>query len=98
MRSFNERGISREDAEKLAISVLAVIAEDADVLGRFLAVTGLGPETLRSAASEPGFLAAVIEYLLQDESLLLTCTERLHVRPTLFAAARLRLAPVEDGA
>ena len=26
MRSFNERGISREDAEKLAISVLAVIA------------------------------------------------------------------------
>jgi hypothetical protein len=84
----HERGMPREDAERLAIACLGLIAEDGETLGRFLSVTGLGPETLRNAASEPGFLAAVIEYVLGDESLLLTASERLHIRPTLFAAAR----------
>jgi hypothetical protein len=85
------RLLPREDAEQLAISCLGLIAEEPETLGRFLSVTGLGPETLRNAASEPGFLAAVIEYMLSDESLLLTASERFHVRPTLFAAARHEL-------
>ena len=81
-----DRGMSKEDAERLAIASLGLIAEEPETLGRFLSVTGLGPETLRNAASEPGFLAAVIEYMLTDESLLLAASERFRVRPTMFAA------------
>jgi len=90
--AFNrDRGMGREDAERLAIACLGLIAEEAETLGRFLSVTGLGPETLRNAAAEPGFLAAVIEYMLADESLLLQASERFRVRPTQFALARHEL-------
>ena len=56
-------------AEELAISALSFLAEDPETLGRFLGATGLGPETLRAAATEPGFLVAVLEHLMGDESL-----------------------------
>ena len=93
MFPVSPRGMSTADAELLAISCLGVIAAESETLARFLVATGLGPATLRDAANEPGFLAAVIEYVLADESLLLICSERLNTRPTLFAAARHRLSP-----
>ena len=37
---------------------------------RFLAVTGLGPHNLRQAASDPAFLASVLDYVAADEGLL----------------------------
>lgn len=78
----------QEEAERLAISALSFFGEDPERLGSFLSVTGLGPETLRSAAGEPGFLVAVLEYLMGDESLLLVFAETRRVRPTMIAAAR----------
>ena len=82
-----------DDAESLAVAALAFLAEDGETLGRFLGATGLGPETLRAAAGEPGFLAAVLEHLLADESLLLVFAERRRVRPMMIAAARHALDP-----
>jgi Protein of unknown function (DUF3572) len=95
MSARSSKGFGQEEAQGLAISMLGYIAEEPETLGRFLAATGLGPANLRTAASEPQFLAAVLEYVLSDESLLLAYTERLKVRPTMVAAARYRLAPDE---
>ena len=78
------------------MAALAFIAEDGETLGRFLGATGLGPETLRAAAGEPGFLAAVLEFLMGDESLLLVFAERQRVRPTMIAAARHALDPIVE--
>jgi hypothetical protein len=88
--------LSRDDAAEVAIAALAFIAEDPEVLGRFLTATGLGPETLRAAAGEAGFPAAVLEHLMGDESLLLAFCERERLRPTLIAAARHALDPITD--
>ena len=35
-----------------------------------MALTGIEPRMLRSAASDPGFLSGVVDYLLSDERLL----------------------------
>lgn len=86
-----------EAAEGLAISALSFFAEDPERLGRFLSVTGLGPETLRTAAGEPGFLVSVLEYLLGDESLLLVFAETRRLRPTMIAAARHTLERAAGG-
>ena len=51
--------ITREAAEALGIQALAYLAGDPERLGRFLALSGLGPETIRAAAHDPGFLAGV---------------------------------------
>ena len=52
-----DRKKGRETAEALAIAALTFIAEEPERLGRFLALSGIGPESLRAAASEPGFPA-----------------------------------------
>ena len=58
-------------AELIGVSALLFLAGDTDRLVRFLTLTGLGPAELRAEARSPRILAAVLEHLLQDESLLL---------------------------
>jgi hypothetical protein len=61
--------LAQDVAETLAIQALTFIAGDAERLGRFLAVTGIGPAEIRAAAREPRFLAGVLEYLVSDHKL-----------------------------
>ncbi len=64
--------VTPEAAEALAIQALTFIAGDGERLGRFLAVTGIGPAEIRAASRQPGFLAGVLEYLASDERLAAT--------------------------
>jgi len=68
-------------AETLAIQALAFLGEDTERLGRFLAVTGIGPSDLRTAAAEPQFLAGVMEYLASDEALLVEFANQADLDP-----------------
>lgn len=63
------RNMPQEAAEGLAIQALTFLAQDPERLGRFLSVTGLGPEQIRAASGEPGFLAGVLGYLASDDQL-----------------------------
>src|SRR5450759_2680377 len=58
-----------EAAERLAIQALTFIAGDGERLGRFLAVTGIGPSEIRAASREPRFLAGVLGFLVSDHRL-----------------------------
>ncbi|HEX9072971.1 MAG TPA: DUF3572 domain-containing protein [Pseudolabrys sp.] len=62
--------MTRDQAEGLAIQALTFIAGDGERLGRFLAVTGIGPAEIRTAAREPGFLVGVLEYMASDDRLI----------------------------
>lgn len=83
--------MSRDSAEQLAIDGLAFLVSEPEELGRFLALAGIGPETLRTAAADPAFLVAVLEFFLENEPLLLVFAARMNIRPTLIAAARYLL-------
>jgi hypothetical protein len=63
--------LSKAAAESIAIEVLGFLAGDPARLDRFFAVSGLEADNLRAAATEPEFLAAVLDHLVSDESLLL---------------------------
>ena len=63
------RSMPVEVAEGLAIQALSYLAGDPERLERFLAATGLGPDQIRAAAGEPGFLAGVLAYIASDETL-----------------------------
>jgi Protein of unknown function (DUF3572) len=58
-----------EAAEGLVIQALAFIAGDGERLGRFLAMTGIGPTEIRAASRQQRFLAGILEYLASDERL-----------------------------
>jgi hypothetical protein len=60
----------RETAETLAIQGLGYIGSDPERLGRFLTLTGLGPQSLRAAAQETSFLAGLLDHIAGDQDLL----------------------------
>jgi hypothetical protein len=82
---------TREAAEDVAIQALGVLAGDPERLGRFLALSGLGPDTIRSAAGDPQFLAGVLDYVEGDEGLLLDVARALGVEPAEVSQARIVL-------
>jgi hypothetical protein len=82
-------------AEALALRALAFLAGDPERLGRFLALSGIGPAELRERASDPLLLGGVLDHLLGDERLLLAFAEAMDVAPDAAARAR-RLLPGAD--
>ena len=84
--------MTRELAETVAIQALSYIAEEPDRLGRFLALSGIGPESLRDAAREPNFLLGVLDHLAGDETLLRAFATATDVAPETVTQARDLLA------
>ncbi|WP_269582544.1 DUF3572 domain-containing protein [Roseibium sp. Sym1] len=84
--------MSVEEAQGIATEALLQLSKEPEQIGRFLAVSGIGPEMIREAAGEPGFLAGVLEFYMMDETLLLAFCENAGIRPTMIAAARYALA------
>ncbi len=82
----------REAAELLAVQALNFLAEDPARLARFLALSGLDPDSIRSAAAESGFLAGVLEHLGGDEALLVAFAATAGVKPAEVDQARRVLA------
>jgi hypothetical protein len=78
----------REVAEIVAIQALSFIAGDPERLGSFLAESGIGPETLRTAATEPHFLSHVLDFVLRDDATVKAFASASQLHPTNIAAAR----------
>jgi Protein of unknown function (DUF3572) len=79
-------------ASALAIAALTFIAAEPERLGRFLALSGIGPESIRTAARDPGFLLGVLDHLLGDEPLLLAFANENEIDPQDVQRARSVLA------
>lgn len=78
----------REVAEIVAIQALSFVASEPERLGLFLAETGVGPETLRNAASDPDFLLNVLDFVLRDDATVKAFASASELHPTNVAAAR----------
>jgi hypothetical protein len=84
----SRRAVSQDAAESLAIAALTFIANDPERLGRFLAVTGIGPDRLRAAAREPEFLVGVLDHMLADEALIADFAAHAAIDPADVGQAR----------
>ncbi|WP_112664156.1 DUF3572 domain-containing protein [Microvirga flavescens] len=89
------RKINAEEAESVAVNAFARIVADEERLTRFLAISGLQPDSIRAAANAPGFFAAILDYVASDEALLLALAEELAVKPERIVEAHQILSPSE---
>ncbi|MGO4704175.1 DUF3572 domain-containing protein [Microvirga sp. 2MCAF38] len=89
------RKINAEEAESVALNIFTRLIADEDRLSRFLAISGLQPDSIRDAASQPGFFAAILDYVASDEALLLALAEELSVKPERIVEAHQILSPSE---
>jgi hypothetical protein len=78
----------------LALAALTATLRDDRRAQRFLDLTGIGTDELRTEANDPTLLAALLRFLEAYEPDLLAVAEELGVRPELLVQARRDL---EDG-
>lgn len=83
--------LGREAAETLALQALAVIVADEDLLPRFLALTGSGPDDLRQRINDADFLGAVLDFVLWDDAMVQRVAEAAGVNPEAVMIARAKL-------
>ena len=88
---------SVDSARSLAVSALTFIAADPYRLSRFLDITGLGPDNLRTAAADPAFLGSVLDYLVADEKLLVEFAADAALKPEAVARAQAALSRTQGG-
>ena len=81
----------RQVAEIVAVQALSFIAGDPERLGQFLAESGIGPETLRTAAKDPHFLAHVLDFVMRDDATVEAFAAASQLHPTNIAAAHQAL-------
>jgi hypothetical protein len=81
-----------DDPETLALQALAWTLGEESRASRFLALTGLDPDTLRASAGRAATLDAVLGFLIAHQPDLIACAEAIGVAPERLAAAQERLA------
>ena len=68
-----------ENAEILALEALGWLAGEEDGIARFLGQSGIDAEALRAGAGTPEMNAAILDFLLSHEDLLLRFCEAASV-------------------
>ena len=87
---------SRMGAEEMAIAALGFIAADPALLPRFLAITGIEAQAIRSAAREPGFLAGVLQFIVAHEPTLVAFAGSAGIEPAAVLKAMRALPQGDD--
>ncbi|WP_411035355.1 DUF3572 domain-containing protein [Shinella sp. BYT-45] len=81
-----------EDAEATAIAILGWLAGEPELLSRFLALTGVAPGEVRNAVGDPGFRAALVDFLMGHEPTLLAFSAATGIQPEAVVRAHAILS------
>ena len=95
LRIGNNRGdnqvMRQEAAESLALGALGWMISQTDIIERFLNESGLSPGDLAAAATEPEFLAAVVDFILTQDDWVVAASAALDLSATRFVQLRAAL-------
>ncbi|HVL29845.1 MAG TPA: DUF3572 family protein [Sphingomicrobium sp.] len=84
-------GTNPNDAEALALAALAATLTDARRAERFLSLTGLSPDGIRSRLGDRALLAACIAFLEAHEPDLVAVAQDVGVKPEALLGAKAEL-------
>lgn len=70
-----------KSADEIAIDILAWLANEPELLSRFLALTGTEPAAMRTAIAEPGFMGGLIAFLMDHEPTLMAFCQATDTAP-----------------
>lgn len=84
---------NKDKASALALGAIGWILSDDERASRFLALTGLVPDDLRTRISSTGVLDAALGFLESHQPDFLACAEALGVPPIQLVQARALLCP-----
>ena len=85
-------GNDSNDAQTMALNALVWVLHDPDRADRFLALTGLEGDDIRSRINDPALLDGVIAFLEAHEPDLVACAKALDVAPGVLLGTRTKLS------
>lgn len=89
-KSVENSNNGRNAAESLAAQAFSWVADDADRLNAFMAMTGAAPADLVRNATSPAFLGTVLDYILTEDALVMAfCDDRGYPYPAPMQARAL---------
>lgn len=91
--NFKKLTKTAADPEAIAVAVLSWLANDPDMFGRFLALTGVAPAQVRDAVGDPAFLGGMLDFLMNHEPTLMAFCEATGTAPDAVAAASTHFSP-----
>lgn len=85
--------LSEQAAEEIAIKALAYLSSQPEVMERFFALSGLDPQQLRHIVHEHAFLASLLDFMAQDDALLVSFASNDNLDPQSIMCAKRTLDP-----
>lgn len=79
-------------ADETAITVLGWLANEPEMLSRFMALSGTDPGSLRSAVNEPAFKAGLLDFLMGHEPTLMAFSAATGTPPEAVVQAHRHFA------
>ena len=89
-------GMTREQAEELAIAALSYLGDTPDLMQRFLALSGIEALHIRQAAAEPHFFAGVLRFFTAHEPTLMAFCAARGIDPLSVTVALRELPGGQD--
>lgn len=82
---------NQESAEIVGLQALGWLASNEELMPVFLGATGASMSDVRTQASDPAFLGAVLDFLMQDDAWIVAFCEAAGLAPTAAQEARQAL-------
>jgi hypothetical protein len=83
--------MKQEAAETIALQALGWLAKEEDLLPGFLTWSGTSLDEVRARAGDADFLAAVVDFLLQEDRWVLAFSDFANLAPSSIMEARAAL-------
>jgi len=83
--------ITTVESDAIALQFIVFLASDDERLERFSALSGMDLGDLKAGATDPVFLGFMLDYALQDESLILEFAQNQKISPDILVKARRQL-------
>jgi hypothetical protein len=87
--------ISRDAAERYALSVLTWLVGQDDLIGVFMGTSGASVDDLKHGTRSPEFLGAVLDFVLMDDQWVIRFAQENNEKPDLMMQARAVLPGCE---
>ena len=83
--------MNKEIAETRALEVLTWVLSEDDLIQVFMSTTGASQDDLRSNTLNHEFLISILDFVLMDDSWVISCSKFLNIDPSQIQVIKMSL-------
>ncbi len=83
--------MDKEIAETRALEVLTWVLSEDDLIQVFMGATGASQDDLRSNTSNHEFLVSILDFVLMDDSWVISCSKFMNIDPSQIQVIKMSL-------